>query len=263
MNEIIPVADEINRLHIANIKDMGNSLVRAIRIGELLTKQKASLAHGDWLPWIEGNVPFDRTQASRYMKVYSRRDELNVESAQHLTGAVKSLCSPKTVHVSHNSGENEWYTPPKFIDAAKEVMGGVDVDPASSKVANDTVQATKYYDTESDGLKKKWTGRVWMNPPYSQPHISRFCDTLADKLETGEVTEACVLVNNATETAFGQRLLSLCQAVCFPSGRIKFLDVEGEAKGAPLQGQMILYFGVHSQHFIAQFVKFGACLYHG
>lgn len=176
----------------------------------------------------------------------------------------KALGWIKTVvHVSHNSGENEWYTPPKFVEAAKEVMGGVDVDPASSKIANETVNAKTYYDTESDGLEQKWKGRVWMNPPYSQPHISQFCNTLAKKLSTGEVTEACVLVNNATETGFGQKLLGLCAAVCFPSGRIKFLDVEGEAKGAPLQGQMILYYGVHSQHFLSEFGKFGVCLYHG
>ena len=165
-----------------------------------------------------------------------------------------------TAHVSHNSGENEWYTPPKFIEAATEVMGSIDTDPASNKIANKTVQATTFYDKEDDGLEQAWGETVWINPPYSQPDISLFCDALVSRLESGEVKEACALVNNATETVFGQKLLSICNAVCFPSGRIKFLDSQGDAKGAPLQGQMIVYFGNNGDKFIKEFSGFGVCL---
>ena len=90
--------------------------------------------------------------------------------------------------------------------------------------------------------------------------ISQFCDTLIEKLGTGEVQEACALVNNATETSFGQTLLQACNAVCFPSGRIKFLDTEGNAKGAPLQGQMVVYFGEDADKFCSEFAGFGVCL---
>jgi hypothetical protein len=38
--------------------------------------------------------------------------------------------------VSHNSGEQEWNTPVKYIEMAKEVMGGIDLDPASNGDAN-------------------------------------------------------------------------------------------------------------------------------
>ena len=55
------------------------------------------------------------------------------------------------VHVSHNSGENEWYTPKNIIESARAVMGDIDLDPASSALANDIVQAKDYYTTNEDG----------------------------------------------------------------------------------------------------------------
>lgn len=161
----------------------------------------------------------------------------------------------KTAHVSHNSGENEWYTPPAIIEAARRVMGGIDLDPATSEIANQTVKATRIFTEETDGLSQEWpVGRIWMNPPYAQPFMGQFAERITQEAMRG--SEAIVLVNNATETAWFQRMGEVASAVCFPKSRVKFLDPYGNP-GAPLQGQAVIYFGPNVEKFAAEFHSFG------
>jgi len=163
----------------------------------------------------------------------------------------------KGAHISHNSGDNEWYTPKEYVEAARKTMGTIDTDPASSEIANKTVLAKRYYTKEDNGLTKKWKRNVWLNPPYAQPLITEFSDALVNKIKSGEIKQAVVLVNNATETKWFQKILEICSAICLVRRRIKFLKPEGK-EGAPLQGQAILYFGPNTIEFNKQFAKFGS-----
>lgn len=162
-------------------------------------------------------------------------------------------------HVGYNSGNNEWYTPVEYIDAARETMGGIDLDPASCPAANKIVKAKQFFSKEDDGLSKDWKGRVWMNPPYSQPLIAYFAKKIVEHFEAGDVKQACVLVNNATETEWFQTLLAAATSVCFPNSRIRFWREEGDS-AQPLQGQAVLYFGPETDAFEMNFVQFGKVL---
>lgn len=160
-------------------------------------------------------------------------------------------------HVANNSGNNEWYTPVDYIKAARSVMGSIDTDPASSKVANKTVDAKKFFTAEQNGLVQKWAGNVWMNPPYAQPLIAEFAAAIVSKYDGGEIEQACVLVNNATDTAWFRSMAEASSATCFTKGRVRFIDPDGRPSGAPLQGQAVLYFGGKAKAFAEAFKGLG------
>ena len=159
-------------------------------------------------------------------------------------------------HVSYNSGNNEWYTPSEYIESARAVMGSIDLDPASSDTANETVRAEKIYTYETNGLSHSWSGNVWLNPPYSYELIVQFADKLIQELNN--INQAIVLVNNATETEWFNKLIVHASCVCFPRSRVKFYMPDGRI-GAPLQGQAILYFGTWTSEFIKEFQVRGWC----
>lgn len=154
------------------------------------------------------------------------------------------------------TGKNEWYTPSQYIEMARSVMGGIDVDPASNDFAQNTVKAGVYYTEETDGLSKEWRGNVWINPPYSQPEIVYFTDKLIEEIQNGNTSSAIILTHNSTDTAWFQKLAQNASAICFTRGRVKFEGVNGEI-AAPVMGQAFCYFGTDTDQFNDIFKEVG------
>lgn len=159
-------------------------------------------------------------------------------------------------HVGNNSGNSEWYTPQKYVEAVHEVMGFIDTDPCSCEAANQVVRAETFYTEEQDGLQHEWHGCVYVNPPYGDGTVEEFAVKLLLELDAGRATQAIFLVNNCTETKWFQSLVSHAAAVCFPCGRISFWSPDRASK-TPLQGQAILYFGTNARRFKRVFSVIG------
>lgn len=184
------------------------------------------------------------------------------ERIEHIEQEPKETQTPKAIvqevlkrpHVSFNSGNNEWYTPSNIIEAARTAMGSIDVDPASNDIAQQTVKAETYYTAETNGLDKEWTGNVWLNPPYASDLIGKFIDKLVS--EKKNYNQAVVLVNNATETEWFNKIVSISSMVCFPKSRVRFYMPDGKT-GAPLQGQAILYIGDNTDRFYEAYKEIG------
>ena len=160
-------------------------------------------------------------------------------------------------HRAQGTGQNEWYTPEEYIQAVRDVLGTIDLDPASSEIANKVVAAAQFFTAEDDGLTKDWTaGTLWMNPPYAQPLIAQFVEKVVLSFAEGRVLEAIVLTHNYTDTAWFHRAEESCNAGCFTRGRIGFLSPDGE-KAAPTQGQAFFYFGGNVDRFANRFQSIG------
>ena len=159
--------------------------------------------------------------------------------------------------MTKTTGNNEWYTPAQYIEAARQVMGGIDVDPASCVYANETVQAAVFYDEIDDGLSRDWHGCVFMNPPYGRGLIDQFVSKLIDSYRFGAVTDYICLVNDCMDTQWSHALLRASAAVCFVRGRIGFDTPTGPGKGKPPRGQVFYYAGKQPHLFEKDFKQFG------
>ena len=212
-------------------------------------------------------LPSEKHSLTAWRKVYTNREKLpayraqvvDVEEPEGEAGIRNFVDFAHTSLVTRNTGEEEWYTPEVYIEASRKVLGEIDLDPASSRVANKVVRAAKYYTQGNDGLKKKWAGRVFLNPPYSRGTCDQFVDKLVTEVAAGNTTAAILLVNNATDTNWGQSALLACASVCFPGSRIRFLSPSGKG-GSPVQGQMFVYFGKDPEAFKEEFQAFGVVL---
>lgn len=127
---------------------------------------------------------------------------------------------------SHKGKTDTWLTPLPLI---KE-LGDFDLDPC----AFPGHKTAKILWTEN-GDMKKWKGRVWLNPPYSE--AGRWLDMLA---EHGFGT---ALVFNRCDTKVFQRHLRLASSVFFLEGRIQFLKPDFSKGHNAGTGSMLLSYG--------------------
>lgn len=158
-----------------------------------------------------------------------------------------------------SSESNEWFTPSQYVEKARELMGSIDVDPASNAYANEkVVQAKIYYDIQTNGLDKLWHGRVWLNPPYGRDEGGSNQETwsrrLIEQYEAGITKEAVLLVNANTEAKWFQPLYNYL--ICFTNHRIRFYNTEG-TPNQPTQGNAFIYFGNQPERFTELFGMFG------
>lgn len=158
----------------------------------------------------------------------------------------------------HSSESNEWYTPAEYVNAARELMGAIDVDPASCIEANRIVNAEKFFTMRENGLQQPWQGRIWLNPPYGfedgKSNQEIWSHQLIERYRAGLVAEAILLVNANTEAKWFQPLYSYL--ICFTNHRIRFHGANGTSN-QPTQGNALIYFGRQHKRFIEIFSRFG------
>lgn len=143
------------------------------------------------------------------------------------------------------TSNNEWYTPLPIVRACRQLLGGIDVDPATTALVNHTrVHAAEYYDQAKDGLRQHWVGRVLLNPPGGRdgrvPAVVTWWAKLLEEYWTGRC-KAAVFISFNFEAIRHTAAHSLCRQVgvlefptFIPHRRIEF---DRLVEDGPLMGQ--------------------------
>ncbi len=198
-------------------------------------------------------MDLSKALSSRSQKLagLSKEDqEAHVEEIKHRT--------VKSTEYSPDRNDDEWFTPVEIMEAVRDVLGTIDLDPASCDEAQETVRATRYFTAENDGLKQEWRGRVLLNPPYSHPLIGRFMKKLCSEVKAGHVSAAIQLVNVLPSERL-QEVMEICSAVCFCRDRLRFRHKTGKVQHSKYNLD-IFYFGPDVAKFVRRFAEFGRVL---
>ena len=132
------------------------------------------------------------------------------------------------------TASDEWYTPRELIES----LGEFELDPCAP-VHPLWPTAKTMYNIENDGLALDWGGaRVWLNPPYSQPLLTRFCEKFADN-----GNGVALLFGRTGNKVFQEIMLPRADAVLFLRRRIKFYRPDGSQAGSGGCDSVLFAFG--------------------
>ncbi len=140
---------------------------------------------------------------------------------------------------------NFYGTPPEWVEMCREVMGSIELDPATCLEANGrVVKAARFFNEEDDALKQSWRcSTLFLNPPYSPALTRKFAAKFHNEWEAGKIHQAIILINNTTETQAFDMYSRCATAHAYPRSRIQFISVEGRCKSQNSRAQTFFYCG--------------------
>lgn len=128
---------------------------------------------------------------------------------------------------------DEYYTPLHIIEA----LGHFDLDPATP-VHPKWRTADVMFNKEDDGLSKEWFGRVFLNPPYSNPLVGQFMKRMAE-----HGNGIALIVPKLGTKMFREVIYPACSGIYILKDRIKFFDENWVQQKSPICQSMLVAFG--------------------
>ncbi len=130
---------------------------------------------------------------------------------------------------------DKWATPPEFVSALETEFGAFDLDPCCEM---HTAKAPTFYTAQ--GLERPWFGRVWLNPPYSNP--SPWLGKAAEVTSNGDAQLVVALLPGATDIGWFHELVLPFAEIRFIRGRIRFHGWMGTPIGGPRWPSLLAIF---------------------
>lgn len=136
------------------------------------------------------------------------------------------------LRVHFSSKTNNWSTPDELFAELDDIFH-FDLDACATQ---SNAKCRQYYTPEQDALKQRWTGTVWMNPPYGHL-IAAFMRKAYEESIKGATVVA--LVPSRTDTAWWHTYAKQGQVV-FLRGRLRFC---GASSSAPFPSAIVIFWG--------------------
>ena len=171
------------------------------------------------------------------------------------------MSQPMSVLTSHATAD--WYTPPLYAGMVQEVLGGIDLDPASEPFPNQWIKAHIYW--QEDGLTRQWNAStVFCNPPYGKSDAgsnqAAWSMKMIAEYEAKHFKEGILLINSTHGYKWYEDLW-VRYPVCLVRERIRFIKPDGTQGGQAKRGQSFVYFGARPGHFAEVFERIGRIIY--
>jgi len=235
----------------SSLKSHFRRLLANARSTEWMCADQALVQYVRWLTH-QSYVATEEAGTERLVRVESSlwlpaSDRIVPDPMRFSTGPWESVKLPEVTG-------DDYYTDRRIIEAARSLMGAIDLDPASHPVANGLVGAREIYTIRDDGLSHTWTGRVWVNPPFGQWEL--WAPKIVHEWSSGRVETMCVLAATRSITAqCFSPLLAACTSAVILHGRIPFWGPK--TNGSPDDGHVVLYFGESPDEFAGAFSPLG------
>lgn len=100
----------------------------------------------------------------------------------------------------------------------------------------ENAKCRRFFTPERDGLKQKWTGRVWCNPPYCD--LAEWVNKAQVSVSLGHCDVVVMLLPARTDTAIFHDVIKPHGQIEFLRGRITF---EGMESPAPFPSMIVVF----------------------
>lgn len=203
---------------------------------------------------------------SAYVEGQEVRKDPTREYLDVTTRAIGQVAELERAHMNnpmHSAKSVEHFTPVDIVERSRRVLGAIDLDPASSTLANQTIRASQFHEGGSygDGLIGHWLAysggglqvpaRVFLNPPGrvdgGRSLAPKFWAKLCEEYASGRVHSAVFIVFSLEQLATIQEPYALMQCpIAIPRRRIAYDHPAPDGRsvvsgGSPTHGSAIVY----------------------
>ena len=169
------------------------------------------------------------------------------------------MSKEQNLSVLLSSKSNEHYTPIEIVELAREMLGSIELDPASCLEANKTIKAKFFFSKKEDGLLCSWSAKtIWCNPPYGRIKAKSsqaiWLDKMIEEYKNNKFESGLLLINASTGNKWFKKVWDY--PVCLLYRRIQFIS-DGVIKKQTTHSNAIVYFGKDIEQFKKSFSKIG------